>query len=205
METGGHTGASSWRGENLRRGRVRLEAVALRIGETIAPGVPWTETLLNPAQPDAPADLPLAPQVGQLARLASHGRRSASLATLTGPRSPSLAARCFLRSAGARCALLGPLFIRKPGAQSVSRTLFNPSIQHRLVMACSRVHAGELGRPSSFQACRDAPALKSSAVCTRHRSARWDAWRKRGIPASKSACESAEDAEKVMPTASTSS
>lgn len=32
----------------------RLGVRALRIGETIAPGVPWTETLLNPAQPDAP-------------------------------------------------------------------------------------------------------------------------------------------------------
>ena len=31
-------------------GRVR----ALRIGETIAPGVPWTETLLDPANPGAP-------------------------------------------------------------------------------------------------------------------------------------------------------
>ena len=27
---------------------------ALRIGETIAPGVPWTETLLDPANPGAP-------------------------------------------------------------------------------------------------------------------------------------------------------
>lgn len=32
----------------------RLGVRALRIGETIAPGVPWTETLLDPAQPDAP-------------------------------------------------------------------------------------------------------------------------------------------------------
>ena len=32
----------------------RLGVRALRIGETIAPGVPWTETLLHPAQPDAP-------------------------------------------------------------------------------------------------------------------------------------------------------
>jgi len=32
----------------------RLGVRALRIGETIAPGVPWTETLLDPANPDAP-------------------------------------------------------------------------------------------------------------------------------------------------------
>ena len=29
----------------------RLGVRALRIGETIAPGVPWTETLLDPANP----------------------------------------------------------------------------------------------------------------------------------------------------------
>ena len=32
----------------------RLGVRALRIGETIAPGVPWTETLLDPANPGAP-------------------------------------------------------------------------------------------------------------------------------------------------------
>lgn len=32
----------------------RLGVRALRIGETIAPGVPWTETLLDPANPAAP-------------------------------------------------------------------------------------------------------------------------------------------------------
>ena len=32
----------------------RLGVRALRIGETIAPGVPWTETLLDPTNPDAP-------------------------------------------------------------------------------------------------------------------------------------------------------